>query len=108
MVTIGMNYKVAPGKEDIFENAFNKVVKAMGDIEGHSKTHMFCDINDPQHYLIVSKWSRKAAFDAFVASETFKNVATWGREQILTDRPKHEIYGGDEPAGAGMCPASSH
>ena len=30
MVTIGMNYAVLPGKEETFENAFKKVVHAMG------------------------------------------------------------------------------
>ncbi len=104
MVTIGMNYNVLPGKEQTFESAFNKVVKAMGGIEGHSETHMFCDINDTRHYLIVSRWSSKSAFDGFIASDTFKNVANWGKEQILSGRPQHEVYGGDEPAGAGACP----
>ena len=106
MVTIGMNYKVIQGKEETFERAFNKVVRAMGGIEGHTESNMFRDINDPQHYLIISQWSQKAAFDAFIASDTFKNVANWGKEQILTDRPKHEVYGGDEPAGTGACPVS--
>ncbi len=108
MVTIGMNYRVLSGKEETFEAAFNKVLKAMAGIEGHDETHMFRDINDALHYLIVSKWSRKAAFDAFISSETFRNVADWGKEQILSGRPSHEVYGGDEPAGAGSCPAGAH
>lgn len=108
MVTIGMNYNVLSGKEAIFENAFNKVVKAMGGMEGHSETHMFRDINDQGHYLIVSKWSIKAAFESFIASDTFKNVANWGKEEILSGRPSHEVYGGDEPAGAGTCPVGAH
>ncbi len=99
MVTVGMNYKVIKGKEETFETAFHKVVEAMGSIEGHSKSYMFRDISDPQHYLIISKWSKRAAFDAFVASDTFRNVANWGKEEILSDRPQHEVYGGDEPAG---------
>ncbi|UCC29639.1 MAG: antibiotic biosynthesis monooxygenase [Phycisphaerales bacterium] len=102
MVTIGMNYKVIKGKEETFENAFNKVVKAMQGIEGHTRSHMFRDVNDSQHYLIMSQWSKKAAFDAFVASETFRNVANWGKEEILSDRPHHDIYGGDEPVGSGF------
>ena len=28
MVTIGMNYKMIPGKEKVFEDAFNKVLKS--------------------------------------------------------------------------------
>lgn len=98
MVTIGMNYRVIKGKEETFENAFNKVVKAMQGIEGHTKSHMFRDVNDSQHYLIMSQWNKKTAFDAFVASETFRNVANWGKEKILSDRPHHDVYGGDEPA----------
>lgn len=108
MVTIGMNYNVLPGKEQTFENAFRKVVKAMSGIDGHSETHMFRDISDAQHYLIVSAWSSKPAFDAFIASDTFKNVANWGKEQILSGRPKHEVYGDPSNSDAGACPAGSH
>ena len=28
MVTIGMNYKIIPGKEKVFEDAFNKIVSS--------------------------------------------------------------------------------
>ncbi len=102
MVTIGMNYAVLQGKESTFENAFRKVVKAMQGISGHGETHMFRDIDDPLQYLIVSQWSDKSAFDAFIASETFRNVANWGKEQILSGRPRHEVYGGEAPSG--KCP----
>ena len=107
MVTIGMNYRVLPGKEKTFEDAFNKVVHAMRNIDGHTETHMFREINEPRHYLIVSQWSSKPAFDSFIASETFRNVANWGKEQILSDRPKHEVYGANESSG-GKCPAGAH
>ena len=108
MVTIGMNYNVRPGKEETFEKAFNKVVKAMGGIDGHGQTHMFRDINDSKHYLIISKWTSEPAFDSFIASDTFKNVTNWGKEQILSGRPLHEVYGGDEPTPAGTCPSGVH
>ena len=108
MVTIGMNYNVLAGKEETFEKAFRKVVTAMGGLDGHSETHMFRDINDAQHYLIVSLWSKKDAFDAFIASDTFKNVANWGKEKILSGRPKHEVYGGTSSADADVCPAGVH
>lgn len=108
MVTIGMNYQVLPGKEETFEKAFKKVVTAMGGIDGHSETHMFCDISDRQSYLIISEWSSKSAFDDFIASDTFKSVTNWGKEKILAGRPKHEVYGGDTPTEAGQCPVGSH
>ena len=36
MVTIGMNYKMIPGKVKIFEDAFVNVIKVMNEIEGQS------------------------------------------------------------------------
>ena len=106
MVTIGMNYRVLAGKEQTFENAFHKVLNAMNGMDGHTETHMFRDIGDAGHYLILSKWSSKSAFDAFIGSDAFRNVANWGKEQILAGRPSHEVYGGDQPADRGACPAS--
>lgn len=106
MVTIGMNYNVRTGKEETFEKAFKKVVKAMQGIAGHGETFMYRNIGDQQNYLILSQWTDKGAFDAFIASDTFKAVVNWGKEEILTSRPKHEVYGGTEPSGA--CPAGAH
>ena len=93
MVTVGMNYEVLAGKEETFETVFRKVVKAMERIEGHGETHMFRDIDNARRYLIISQWTDKAAFDAFIASDSFRNITDWGKAQILTGRPKHEVYG---------------
>lgn len=92
MVTIGMNYKVLPGKEETFEAAFRKVIHAMRDMTGHTQSKMFRDIDDAQSYVILSEWSDKAAFDAFIGSDAFRSVATWGKEQILAGRPSHTYY----------------
>ena len=92
MVTIGMNYRVLPGKNEIFENAFHGVLKAMVEMDGHDVSHLFRDTSDEQHYLIVSDWSWKDAFDAFIQSEQFAKVTNWGKEQILAGRPSHKVY----------------
>lgn len=92
MVTIGMNYKVLPGKEEVFEKAFNSVLNVMREIEGHSKSFLFRDVNDAQSYLIVSDWSSEDAFNGFIQSDKFKNVANWGKENILAGRPAHTVY----------------
>ena len=105
MVTIGMNYRVIDGKQDAFVSMFNKVLEVMDGIEGHERSHLYCDVNDACSFLIVSEWTRKPAFDAFVASDKFARVAAWGKEQILADRPRHQVYGADEPpASQGKCP----
>lgn len=92
MVTIGMNYKVLSGKEEIFEGAFRKVIHAMAGMPGHTRTRMCRDIDDARQYVILSEWSDKAAFESFIASDTFRNIANWGREQILEGRPQHTYY----------------
>ena len=92
MITVGMNYKLIKGKEKIFEDAFRQVVEAMKEMEGHDETHLYCDIDAPQSYLVVSEWSSREAFDDFVQSDKFKKVTNWGTEQVLASRPSHEVY----------------
>lgn len=92
MVTIGMNYKIIPGKEGVFEKAFNNVLNVMKEIDGHTASFLFRDVNDPQSYLIVSDWSSEDAFNGFIRSEKFRNVADWGKENILMGRPSHTVY----------------
>ena len=92
MVTIGMNYKVIPGKGEVFENAFRNVLKVMAEIEGHSKSFLYKDVDDSNAYFIVSEWSSEDAFNGFMRSEKFRNVANWGKENILVGRPTHTVY----------------
>ncbi len=93
MVTIGMNYRVLPGKEQIFEDACANVVKTMESIEGHDASEIFKSISsDAPAYLIVSRWQSEGAFQSFVASDAFKKVTSWGKQNILAGRPSHTTY----------------
>jgi heme-degrading monooxygenase HmoA len=93
MVTIGMNYRVLPGKEQIFEDACASVVKTMESIDGHDASEIFKSISsDAPAYLIVSRWQSEGAFQSFVASDAFKKVTSWGKQNILAGRPSHTTY----------------
>jgi heme-degrading monooxygenase HmoA len=92
MITVGMNYMVLPGKEKMFEDVFAAVLKVMSGTPGHTKTHLFKDVFEPQRYLIASDWSDRAAFDAFIKSEQFRAVTNWGQEKVLASRPTHEYF----------------
>ncbi len=93
MVTIGMNYDVIEGKEQVFEDACAKVVETMEGIDGHGESRIYKQIDhEAPSYLIVSQWSSEDAFDAFVASDAFKKVTNWGAENILRGRPRHTTY----------------
>jgi heme-degrading monooxygenase HmoA len=92
MITIGMNYKVLPGKEGNFERMFNNVLNSLQAVAGHGKSALYKDINDLQSYLIVSEWNSEEAFNAFVQSEKFRGVVDWGQDTILADKPVHTVY----------------
>ena len=93
MVTIGMNYFVLPGKEQIFEDACQRVVETMQGIDGHDESFLYRRITgDERAYLIVSRWQSEDAFKAFVASDAFKKVTSWGKQNILVGPPRHTTY----------------
>ena len=94
MVTIGMNYSVLEGKEEVFEGACRKVLEVMGEADGHDESQIFrrVDAKDVAEYLIVSRWTDEAAFNSFIASEQFKKVTSWGLQNVLAGRPRHTTY----------------
>ena len=98
MITVGMDYKIVPGKDDEFIAVFKKVMGIIADMPGHAETHLYRDVWAEHDYLVVSEWTDEAAFNSFIESDRFKNVTTWGMENVLRTRPKHEVYGGSAPS----------
>ncbi len=98
MITVGMNYNVIPGKDEEFTAVFAKVLQIMADMPGHGETHLYRDVFSEHDYLIVSQWNDENAFNAFIASDRFRNVANWGKANILRGRPTHQVYGGSAAA----------
>ncbi len=87
-----MNYKIIPGKEEVFENAFKSIIKVMNEMEGHTRSNLYKDVNDLHSYLIVSDWNSEEAYNAFINSDKFAGVVDWGKENILAGRPSHTLY----------------
>ena len=92
MITVGMNYKVLPGKEENFERMFKNVLHSLQSIAGHGKSALYNDVTDRQSYLLVSEWDSEEAFNTFIGSEKFRSVVDWSHENILADRPVHIVY----------------
>ena len=92
MITVGMNYHVIEGKQAEFEGKFAAVLDALRAAAGHTHSTLWKDVADAASYLITSEWSDEAAFMSFIQSQAFKDVTTWGKEQILSGRPQHKIY----------------
>lgn len=92
MITVGMNYRVIPGKQQAFEDKFQAVIGALRSAQGHTSSTLWKDVGDDASYLITSEWSDEQAFLNFIQSQAFKDVTNWGKEQILSGRPQHKIY----------------
>lgn len=92
MITVGMNYRVIPGKEPLFEDKFAAVLGALNTAPGHTHSTLWRDVADASSYLITSEWSDEKAFVDFIHSQAFRDVTNWGKEEILAGRPQHKIY----------------
>jgi heme-degrading monooxygenase HmoA len=92
MITVGMNYQVLPGKNEVFERVFSAVLTQMESMEGHTRTHLYREVTDSQNYLIVSEWASREAFDGFISSPKFRSITNFGKDQVLAGRPTHEVY----------------
>ncbi len=92
MVTIGMNYRVLPGKGEEFVEKFRAVLAVINEADGHDESHLFQDVDEPDSYLIVSDWNEHEAYQAFIQSQVFKDVTSFAKENILADRPRHKVY----------------
>ena len=92
MTTIGMHYDVIPGKEREFEQGFIGVIEHLKQVAGHVESRLYEDVQSTGSYLILSEWKTKEDFDAFLHSEAFRKVTSWGKAEILRGRPKHKVY----------------
>lgn len=92
MVTVGMNYRVVPGREPDFERVFQGVVKILAAEPEHVSTRLFRACEAVPDYLIVSEWSDRTAFEGFIGSDAFRRVASWSLDGVLRGRPSHEVY----------------
>ncbi len=92
MVTIGMNYRVLPGKGEEFVTNFRAVLAVINEADGHNESHLYQDVDEPDSYLIVSDWHEHEAYQAFIQSQAFKDVTSFAKDNILADRPSHKVY----------------
>lgn len=99
MVTVGMYYDVIPEKSELFTTKFKEVIALLSTIPGHKVTYLYRREDDPNSFAVLSEWTEREAFLAFIGSETFRSVTSWGKEQVLRGAPRHKIYPRSEDLG---------
>jgi heme-degrading monooxygenase HmoA len=121
MITVGLYYDVIPEKAKLFEDKFFQVLDLMKGMKGHGQSFLYRRVDDPHSYAIISEWDAQDDFTAFIHSAAFRDVTTWGREQVLRRAPRHKVYprsedmgrpdasAGESPhAATGKCPVTGH
>ena len=87
-----MHYDVIPGKEQEFEKGFLATLDVLKTLPGHVESHLYEDVASAGSYLIMSQWSRREDFDAFLRSPAFAKAVAWGKAEILRSRPRHKVF----------------
>ncbi|MCC7164211.1 MAG: antibiotic biosynthesis monooxygenase [Anaerolineae bacterium] len=95
MVTVGMYYEVRPGQEQVFQDTVDQVMDLLSQNAGHTKSALYRDVKNPRSYAIISEWKSRADFTNFLQSDVFKQVASFGKHELLEQRPRHKIYGAE-------------
>jgi heme-degrading monooxygenase HmoA len=98
VVTVGLYYQVRPGKEQVFQDTVNEVIELLAQNPGHVQSLLYRAVKDPRSYAIISEWSSQKAFTDFIKSDTFRQVTEFGASELLEQRPRHKVYGGDTRA----------
>lgn len=91
MITFGLNYDVKHEFVPQFLEVSRKALALMLTLEGHIKTSLYSDVDNPDSFLIYSEWENDDYFRGFMKSEAFKNVQNMTRD-MLVNRPRHKIY----------------
>ena len=100
MTTVGMDYRVLPGKERVFEDAFRNVLKALEGAAGHRRTRLYREVEAPAVYLILSEWDEPEAFTPIPRWNEGNNMKS-RRDELLKKRPLSPIKGLGRPRAKG-------
>src|SRR5262245_3828774 len=99
MVTVGMYYDVIPDTAPLFPAKFQEVLPLLKKTPGHKQSFLYERCDDPHSYAILSEWDDQQAFLNFIRSDVFREVTSWGREQVLRGAPRHTVYPRSEEIG---------
>ena len=95
VVTVGMYYEVRPGKEQVFEDTVDDVINLLSQNAGHGRSFLYRDVKNPRSYAIISEWNSRDDFTRFIHSDVFKQVTSFGKDQVWEQRPRHKVYGAE-------------
>ncbi len=94
---IAMNrFRVAPGREEAFEEVWRQRESYLDDVAGFQEFHLLRGPSDDEATLYASHsvWESRAAFEAWTHSESFRQAHSRGRtpDGTLLGHPNMEGF----------------
>ncbi len=74
---IAMNrFRIAPGREEVFEELWRKRDSYLDGVPGFREFHLLCGPSDDEHTLYASHtiWDSRKDFEAWTDSESFRKA----------------------------------
>ena len=88
-----MNYQIFEDKEDLFLEKFKGVIELLNSMKAHQSTQLYKDVYSLKpSFLVISEWETRDAFLDFIKSDIFRQTTDWGKDGILSERPRHKVY----------------
>jgi quinol monooxygenase YgiN len=97
-----IEFTLKPGKRREFTRSFEDMMCHEG--EGHVKTTVFEDREEPGHMIWVADWANRDSVEAYIRSEKF-GVLIGGLRVLSTNTSCRLISGAPPRAGRGLSEA---
>jgi heme-degrading monooxygenase HmoA len=85
MIKVIIERVVAEGLEIPYERAVEELLTAMTRAKGYISGESLVDVRQPNHYIVVARWSDQASWDRWFYSEDRKEVLTAIAPFLQTD-----------------------
>jgi len=83
-----MFYEIKPEHREEFVERFADVAELLDDMDGHRRTDLLANREDPNDTFIASEWRSQEDAMEFFRSDDFRETVQWGRD-VLDGRPRH-------------------
>ena len=92
MIVVANRIQVTKGYEREFERRFENRFGAVDHMAGFIRNEVLRPITGG-HYIIMTHWETKEAFEAWTQSESFRQAHSGrGRQEIFAGKPNLEIH----------------
>ena len=92
MIVVMNRFKVSPGREADFEEAFKGRAKLIDTMEGFVGLDMLRPAGEGGVFISMARWRSKADFEAWTTSDAFKQAHSRRHPGMFEGHPQLEMY----------------